>query len=256
MSTDLFEGALNMADKGWPVFPCKPGEKAPATANGLKDATTTRRQIIAWWSRYAQCNIGVCTGVESGFVVLDIDGDEGVESLRALEREFAPLPKTLSVVTPSGGQHYYFKHPGGTFRNSAGKVGRNMDVRGDGGYVLVPPSRLKDGSVYEVDERAGIASMPEWLLEVSQRHQQGGESTPTSEWLDIINQGVQEGGRNHAIARLIGHLLRRYVDLELTREIAHLINRSKFKPSLPDFEVNRTVDSVNARELQRREAAG
>lgn len=243
-----------MAAKGWPVFPCKPGEKVPATTNGLNDATTAWGQVIAWWSKVPMCNIGVCTGADSGFVVLDIDGEEGAESLHTLERENETLPVTLTVTTPSGGQHYYFQHPGGEFRNSASKVGRKIDMRGDGGYVLVPPSRLKDGSTYEVDERVPIAPMPEWLLEISQRHVRGGEAQSTGEWLDIVN-GVQEGGRNHAITRLIGHLLRRYVELDLTRELAHIVNRARFKPALPDWEVDRAVDSVNVRELQRREAS-
>lgn len=255
MGAELFETALKLASKGWHVFPCRPGEKVPATPNGLNDATVEWGRIIDWWNKYPQCNVGVCTGAKSGFVVLDIDGDEGVESLRALEREFGPLPTTMTVCTPSGGQHYYFKHPGTEFRNSAGKVGRCIDVRGDGGYVLVPPSRLRGGKGYEVDERAPMAAVPEWLLEVSQRHTRGdaGAQEP-SEWLDMMRDGVTEGGRNHAMARLVGHFLRRYIDLELTREVCHLVNRTKFKPALPDHEVDRIVDSLHVRELQRREA--
>lgn len=254
MSTDLFEGAIKLAKRGWPVFPCMPGKKAPATANGLNDATVDMEKILYWWSKVPTCNIGVPTGAGPGFVVLDIDGDEGYESLRALETEYGALPRTLSVRTPSGGQHYYFQTPAAGLRNSAGKVGRHIDVRGDGGYVLVPPSKIRGGAVYELDEASAIVEMPEWLLEISTRHTRSDAGAQdSSEWLEIIN-GVQEGGRNHAMARLAGHLLRRYVDFELTREMLHLVNRAKFKPALPDFEVDRTVESVYTRELQRREA--
>lgn len=256
MGAEMFQAALRLSSKQrWHVFPCRPGEKVPATANGLNDATTEWGQIIDWWNKHPMCNVGVRTGVESGVVVLDIDGDEGFESLRSLEREFGALPKTMTVKTPSGGQHYYFKHPGGEFRNSASKVGRCIDVRGDGGYVLVPPSRLRSGGSYEPDERAPIASVPEWLVEVSQRHTRSDAGAQeSSEWLEMIRGGIAEGGRNHAMSRLVGHFLRRYVDVELTREVCHLVNRTKFKPALPDYEVDRTVDSVFARELQRREA--
>lgn len=254
--SDLFEAALRLAARGWPVFPCHPGDKRPAVENGLLAGTTEWSKVIHWWTKHPDCNVGVCTGEKAGFVVLDVDGDEGADSLHALQNEYGSLPLTMSVTTPGGGIHYYFQHPGGgEFRNSASKVGRCLDMRGDGGYVLVPPSRTKDGRCYEVDERAPIAPMPEWLVEISQRHQQSGAPQPPSEWLDIMQNGVVEGGRNHGIARLAGHLLRRYVDLDLTREIVHLVNRTKFKPALPDFEVDQTVDSVNGRELQRREAS-
>jgi len=253
MSSNLFQAALRFSGRGWPVMPCRPGEKVPATQNGLKDATTDWGQVIAWWSKVPTCNVAVCTGAEAGFVVLDVDGEEGVESLRALEKEHGALPRTASVVTPSGGQHYYFKHPGGEFRNSAGKLGTGLDIRGDGGYVLAPPSRVK-GRPYEVDERAPMAEVPGWLQEASQRHQQPGEAQPTSVWMEIMRHGVQEGGRNHGMASLVGHFLRRYIDLDLTREVAHLVNQMRFKPPLPDWEVNRTVDSVNESELRRREA--
>lgn len=253
--SNLFEAAMKYAVRGWPVFPCIPGKKEPATSNGLSAATLDTTQVVKWWTKHPNCNVGVATGVEAGFVVLDIDGDDGFESLLSLTREFGDLPTTASVCTPSGGQHYYFKTPQGGLRNSAGKVGRCIDVRGDGGYVLVPPSQLRGGKAYEPDERATIAEMPEWLLEIATRHTRSDAGAQeTSEWMDMIRAGVAEGGRNHAMARLAGHFLRRYIDLELTREVCHLINRAKFKPSLPDYEVDRTVESVYTRELQRREA--
>jgi hypothetical protein len=250
-TTDLFQAALRFAERGWLVMPCRPGEKVPATANGLKDASSDWDQIISWWGRIPQCNVAVCTGAESGFVVLDVDGDAGAESLTELEREHGQLPSTLSVVTPSGGQHYYFTHPGEEFRNSAGKLGAGLDIRGDGGYVLAPPSRLKGGVSYEADARVPMAAVPEWLAELSQRHLNGGEAQSTGEWLDIAG-GVQEGSRNHAIARLTGHLLRRYVDVELVHDLVSLVNRTRFLPPLADWEVRRTVDSIFERELERR----
>lgn len=255
LGSELFQAALRLAGRGWPVMPCKPGDKAPASQNGLLDATTDWEQIIKWWTQVPQCNVGVATGAAAGFVVLDIDGDDGAISLRNLEGEHGALPKTTSVVTPSGGQHYYFKHPGGDFRNSAGRLGQGIDVRGDGGYVLVPPSAIRGVGTYEVDERVKLAPVPEWLHELSQRHLRtdAGPQAP-NEWLDMLRGGVAEGGRNHAMARLAGHFLRRYIDLELTREVLGLINRTKFVPPLPDWEVNRTIDSVFDREQQRRAA--
>jgi len=135
--------ALNIADKGIPVFPCEAGGKDPLTKHGFKDATTSKSKITAWWNRWQEANIGVPTGARSGFWVLDVDADKGgFESLAALLATHGELPHTATVRTGGGGRHYYFKYPqdGTVIPNSAGKLGRGLDVRGEGGYVLVPPS--------------------------------------------------------------------------------------------------------------------
>jgi hypothetical protein len=137
------KAALCYARKGIPVFPCEPGGKDPLTKHGFKDATTNQSRITAWWIRWPNANIGAPTGARSGFWVLDIDADKGgVESLAALIDAHGELPQTASVRTGRGGRHYYFRYPddGTVIPNSAGKLGHGLDVRGEGGYVLVPPS--------------------------------------------------------------------------------------------------------------------
>jgi hypothetical protein len=114
--TPVLVAALRLAATSRPVFPCQPGGKAPAgelVARGLKDATTSPDQIRKWFTALPGANLALRTGAVSRVVVLDVDGDEGAESLRALEREFGALPATKSVKTPSGGSHFYFRHPGG-----------------------------------------------------------------------------------------------------------------------------------------------
>jgi Bifunctional DNA primase/polymerase, N-terminal len=125
------------------VFPCEPGAKRPLTRNGHWDATTDPRIIERWWQRWPSANVGVPTGKKSGVVVLDVDVDDGgLESLAKLERAVAPAPKTARVRTGGGGIHVFFRYPRGTeIRNSAGLLGPGLDVRGEGGYVVVPPSR-------------------------------------------------------------------------------------------------------------------
>ena len=87
---------------------------------------------------------------ESGLVVLDVDVDKGgEESLRELEAEHGELPTTTIAVTGSGGMHYFFRHPGVEMRNSAGKLGAGLDVRGDGGYVVAAPSNHASGGHYD-----------------------------------------------------------------------------------------------------------
>jgi putative DNA primase/helicase len=141
--SERLQAALRYAARRWPVFPCKPGSKEPLTPRGHLDATTDPRQIHAWWNRWPYANIAVPTGERSGFFVLDVDRDSwGFGSLDALESEFGELPPTWTVKTGGGGLHLYFKYPedGTVIPNSTGRLGPGVDVRGEGGYVLVPPS--------------------------------------------------------------------------------------------------------------------
>ena len=159
----LLNAALAYARRGVPVFPCEPGGKRPLTYNGFWDATTEMSRIRAWWGSWPAANVGVPTGQRSGLLVLDVDPrDGGFESLAALERRNGPLPETAKARTGGGGVHVFFRYPAGeTVRNSAGALGTGLDVRGEGGYVVVPPSRTQ--SIYEWIDRSSPAE-PSWLL--------------------------------------------------------------------------------------------
>jgi hypothetical protein len=131
-----------------PVFPCQPGGKKPLTEHGFKEATTNVEQIIAWWRRWPNANIGIPTGAASGLLVLDVDAQHGgLETLARLEDENGRLPNAPTVRTGNGGLHIYFRDPGGV-RNSTGLVGPGIDVRGDGGYVVAAGSIHENGNVY------------------------------------------------------------------------------------------------------------
>ena len=160
----LLKAALAYARRGVPVFPCEPEGKRPLTYNGFWDASADPRRVAAWWDRWPDANLGVPTGERSGLLVLDIDpGTGGLESLAALERAYGTLPKTAKTRTGCGGVHIFFGYPAAEeVRNSAGKLGPGLDVRGEGGYVIVPPSRTR--GVYEWLDRTPLAQ-PSWLLE-------------------------------------------------------------------------------------------
>jgi hypothetical protein len=262
MSAEVLDAALRQARSGRPVFPCDPRSKRPRTPNGFKDATTDPAKVSAWF-RDTDAMLGMPTGRTTGLVVVDIDGDAGLESLRALERQHGQFPKTTSVVTPRGGSHFYFRHPGAEVRCSASTVGPSIDIRGDGGYVVIPPSQTADGRAYVVDDNLPPAGLPEWLLNAVGARSSA-QRTPTGEWLSIVQNGVRgpdpwsdtpSEGRNDKLTRLVGHLLRRYVDVEIVHALAHLVNEHRFKPPLDSPEVDRIVDSISAKELRRRQAS-
>jgi bifunctional DNA primase/polymerase-like protein/primase-like protein len=140
-------------------------------------ATTDAAEIKRNWKRWPKANIGVATGVESGFFVPDIDSDEGhgvngFASLAALEKEHGALPPTLQARTPSGGAHYFFKHPGNgiKIKCSTSELGDGIDIKGDGGMVLLPPSVKANGSAYVWSNDLEIADAPQWLLDLVVEH--------------------------------------------------------------------------------------
>jgi hypothetical protein len=153
------------AEKSIPVFPCKPGRKEPLTSNGHFDATTDPERIRAWWSRWPDANIAMPTGKRSGWVVVDVDPEHGgYDSLAELHERGYELPLTATIKTGGGGVHHYLRCPEGVeIRNSAGKLGPGLDIRGEGGYVIVPPSVTE--RPYEVLHKRPPAETPDWLIE-------------------------------------------------------------------------------------------
>lgn len=250
------EEALAAIERGWPVFPCVPGAKRPATRNGLLAATLDPARVQDCWTKYPNHNLAVRTGEPSGLVVLDVDGQEGSDSLHELEAEHGALPVTRSVVTPRGGHHYYFQWPGVAIKSTASQIGDGLDIRGDSAYVLVPPSRTIAGS-YEWDSTAPEAEMPQWLVQltrVDDRPGGTGQVTPPDRWVTMIVDGIGDGSRNVDLARLTGYLLRRYVAVDLTAELVHLVNAQCCRPPKSAGEVDRIIDSISLAELRRREA--
>jgi bifunctional DNA primase/polymerase-like protein len=164
------EAAIDYARCGTPVFPCNPIDKAPLTPHGHKDATTDEAQICAWWTQWPNAMIGMPTGSRSGRIALDLDLDpaknlDGKTALDQLIAQYGPLPPTWETITPRGG-HVFFTHdPHVEIRNSTSKIGPGIDVRGEGGYVILPPSQTASGGTYQWKPGGpkDPASMPPWL---------------------------------------------------------------------------------------------
>jgi hypothetical protein len=223
------------AHRGWAVFPChaptqasacSSGDRAcsspakhPRTQRGLHDASTRPDVIKRWWRRWPTANVGIRTGAVSHLVVLDIDpphgGDDSLESLIGDEQ---PLPPTITVLTGSGGCHLYFTHPGGTVHNSSSTLGPGIDVRGDGGYVIAPPSLHIAGDPYRWTVSSRLAHLPDWLRLLIQPPERPQTEPPPTRPGRAASDGTiwaraalaaevasvasaQEGQRNHTLNR-------------------------------------------------------
>jgi len=170
----VIDAALEYAARGWRVLPIGPGKKSPPMDAWQHAATTDPATITAWWTGlYRGYGIGIATGEASGLFVLDVDtdgGKRGDESLADLEATYGRLPDTREVLTGSGGRHLYFRWPDGVdIRNDqSGRLGLGLDIRGEGGQVLAPPTVHPNGRVYahELSSPDDLADPPAWLVEL------------------------------------------------------------------------------------------
>jgi hypothetical protein len=216
-------------------------------------ATSDLRQIRAWWKHWPHANIGIVTG--DGLVVLDIDRDHGgFESLARLEAEHGLFPETVTVETGGGGQHRYFLSTE-SIRNSAGRLGDGLDIRGDGGYIIVPPSLHRSGRRYQYanglsPKEVETAPPPDWIIEELTNNSSTNRKA-SRDWREISLRGVSEGSRNNTLASVAGLLFRKGVNGHLAYELLVSWNQTHNDPPLSDDEVTRTIASIARKEHSR-----
>jgi len=242
-SSILSQAALSYARRGWPVLPIRAGSKEPATAHGVKDATTDEATICRWWATWPRANLGVATGSVSGLVVLDVDPrNGGDESLHDLEARYGPLPDTVTALTGGGGQHRYFSLPEGvTVRSRV--LAPGPELKGDGAYVVAPPSVHPSGQLYRWELTRGpgdvpLASLPAWLLELAQ----DGRSPDRYDAFD--GHPIPEGHRHTHLVSLAGKLRRDGLSVEAIEAALLEENERRCQPPLPDDEVREIARSM------------
>jgi putative DNA primase/helicase len=189
----------------------------------------------------------------SGFVAVDVEADEGLETLAALERQHGPLPDTVTSITGRRGRHLLFAHSRTHVANAV-RLWAGIDVRGDGGYIVVPPSRTIGAYVWEIGhgpDDLPLAPVPAWLLERIRGDRSTGASRPLDEWVALVRGPIAEGARNDSLARLTGYLLRCRPAPHVVLELVRAVNDARCRPPLPEDEIERIVESIARRELAR-----
>jgi hypothetical protein len=198
-ATDPLAAACAYCRAGWSVIPARVrGKRAAVRWREWQQSAPDLEQLRAWWARWPRANLAVITGRVSGVVVVDVDvrhgGDQVLAELEALHGD---LPWQAVVETPSGGWHVYLRHPGGRVANSAGRIGTGVDVRGDGGLALLPPSSRADRAYrWAVGGPDSVPAMPSGWVELVRLRSRPRTPAPSSH--------PEDAGR-HA-ARLAGLL--------------------------------------------------
>ncbi|MEX2648503.1 MAG: bifunctional DNA primase/polymerase [Alphaproteobacteria bacterium] len=255
---DFRAAALAYARRGWAVVPVRPRAKAPLVRwEPFQRRPADQDEIAAWFDRWPDANVGIVTGTVSGLVVLDVDaGHGGDDTLARWEREHGPLMPTIEAVSGGGGRHLYFAAPSPCPRNRVG-IGPGIDLRGEGGMIVAPPSIHPSGRRYAwrdghgPDDRS-LGPMPGWLVHLIVGEARSGHGL--AHWRSIVREGVPEGERNSTIASLTGHLLWHGVDPDVALELMLAWNRMRCQPPLPDDEVARVVASITRLQDRERQA--
>jgi hypothetical protein len=223
--------AFEYASRGWRVFSCyrihPPGwgskvarcdcklavncppnnsGKHPRTLHGFRDATVDAAIIRGWFARWPNSNIAIATGARSGLFVVDFDPrNGGGATLEALERDHGAFSRRAVVFTGGGGIHLYFRYPdkGAAIGSGGGVFGPGADLKGDGGYVIAPPSLHLSLKRYRW--RGGVTpallpNAPGWLLKMARER----ASQQRSSSVEISAIKTADHAAGQALAKLLG----------------------------------------------------
>jgi len=233
---NILNAALKALDSGLRPIPIEANGKRPLLKwQQYQDREPTPEEVEGWFERWPTANLAILTGAASGVDVLDFDPGHDPWPTKGCE-----LPTECIVRTPRGGQHYYVKHIVGV-RNSAGKLAKGVDVRGDGGYAVIPPS-IVNGKPYQyltgTITEAGEA--PGWLIKALRN----GKASPPKPSATPAGAAIHEGQRNSALTSVAGAMRRKGMSEDAIRAALLEENRKRCSPPLEASEVEAIAKSV------------
>lgn len=247
MANELYEAAITYISQGFAVFPLQVKGKKPLTTHGVKDASKDPAIVKGWWQTWPNANIGIATGqISGGLCVIDMDIDEekgldGWRSLRDWQDGHGVISPSWLCKTGRGGFHYYFlaDEP---INNRVGVI-PGVDIRGDGGYIVAPPSVHPNGTPYTWDEKCDPEIMPLHPIDDNIRfllHK--GNNAPTMKYLAPAK--IPEGERNHTLFQLACSLQAKGLSDQAIHAAVMSENNAKCVPPLTDKEIISIVKSV------------
>lgn len=259
MTDSVLTYALWYASRGWRVLPvctvlegrcsCRQGSgctkpgKHPHVRAWQDVATTDEKVISNWWRHWPTANVAVATGQKSGVFVVDVDGEAGQATLSSLKQDHGWVPKTASVRTGNG-LHLYFSSPQEPVKSRTG-IMPGLDVRGEGGYVVAPPSLHVRGSAYTWQSDDAVEDAPEWLIDLvnggSRTHAQ---TVQAHDGEDVL---IPVGERNDTLYRLACGLKERGLEVDEIEKELFMVNENGCEEPLPNGEVKSIAASAGTR---------
>jgi hypothetical protein len=237
--------ALNYLERGWSVIPIQKRGKAPAVKweEYCKEGANAEK-IEAWWVQDPDYNVGTVTGRVSGIVVIDVDSEDGVQ---ALKEKFKDNPEALRTLTSETGRavgrgmHLFFKHPMGDRIPNAVHLFKDVDVRADGGIIVLPPSIHKSGARYKWIREVEMLPFPKELLDMISKDKSSGLSE--QDW----EKTIERGARDDELTRRTGKLFRAGLPAAEILSMMQAWNVKHCDPPLPQSQVRKIVGSIEKR---------
>jgi len=232
-SNPMLQAALELLVMGFRPIPIAENSKKPLISwKEFQKKPPSENQLVRWWRKWPNANLAVLTGTASGVDAVDLDvGHE------PWPPEGYELPKGCVVRTPRGGYHYFYRHTPGV-QSSAGRLAKGVDIRGDGGYVLVVPS-VVNGKGYEIESgslaEAHQTVAPDWLRDALLGTK--GKSA-------AIPRMIPDGQRNDELTRIAGSMRRRGMNEEAMLAALLEVNVRRCQPPLPEDEVCAIARSI------------
>ncbi|MDA8170604.1 MAG: AAA family ATPase [Nitrospiraceae bacterium] len=234
----LIDWARSYLSRGFSIIPVTKGTKRPALSSWkeFQEWRATDEEIRAWFGNGSRNGIGIVTGVISGIAVVDLDGPEAVAFAKAHDFPLTPLVKT------GKGYHAYYRYSSGVRNFQKRDDLPGIDLRGDGGFVVAPPSVHASGRCYQWVDGKGLDDLPLAALPSIILAKRSEDKTP------FVNlyKGVARGSRNDALARLAGSWAKDGLPFDECLEMAYAWN-SLNNPPLPGNEIERTIKSITDR---------
>jgi putative DNA primase/helicase len=229
----MLEAAISYASRNLYVFPCE--KKIPLTGTGgFKNAACDLKFLLEWWTKYPKAQIGIPTGQINHLFVIDVDGPQGEAALPKLN-----LPETFTVETRPGRKQFWFAQPDGvTTKNSAGALAPQIDTRGDGGYIIAPPSiHHETGKPYRVVKDLPWAEMPAVLYDLPANG--NGHALTTDK--------IRKGKRHQTLLSVAGALRARGLSPQKVLATLRTLNAQQCEPPIDDAELQRLATFVGAK---------
>lgn len=250
---EILDAALKYAEMGLAVIPINPRNKHPFTKNGSHDASTDPVVIKNWWFNHPSANVAIVTGLISNLVVIDQDlddekGIDGIHEVKAWEADNGTLPETWTALTGRGGYHCYYRIPDGAEYHNKQGILNGVDIRGEGGYVIAPPSVHANGKTYMWEyspEDCEIANVDETVKSFLSLKGKEKESSETESERFMAPANIPEGKRNETLFKMAASLWSKNLSEEAILAALEVENNQKCNPPLNAEELKTIVKSVS-----------
>lgn len=242
MKNKMTDVALKYLQMGFNVFPVGSHKKPLIKWEKYQTISATKEEIIQWFEiDFPDAQIGIVTGVISDLVVIDVEKGGRIDD----------LPKTVTARSGGGGIHYYFKEPKAKLIRNSSRTFHLVDIRGEGGYVVAPPSLHLSGGHYEwasSPEDTEIAELPEWVIDKIEK--KTSEKKIDEQFKKLLSVGVNEGSRNDMAAKIVGTLLRQFQKNLWENDVWSRLKKWNLlnKPPLDETELRKVFESISKNE--------